>query len=155
MLLLPALFASAAKFQSRVVLTNIASWSVLSVAPHVKRLMKAADGTLLHTVDDLISSEMSAQYGKCKLLYLCFLRELCEKLGGTVHNKYGSVIINSVEPRTAETRLSLVNLSTGMGRLLLNYIGRPVEMCARPVVNACQSREDSHGKLFVDNNLSP
>ncbi|KXH29052.1 hypothetical protein CSIM01_02121 [Colletotrichum simmondsii] len=147
-LLLPKMLADGET--QPVVLCSLTSAAIRSAAPMVELPDDAKDCYLeqVSNVKDL-ATQKSYQYGLAKIIHACWIRELCARhLSGSTSR----IHFHQLDPGACFTPLSSQVL---IGRLLLWFIGRPVEMCARTVVNSCLPLIGSHGKLLIDYDIAP
>lgn len=133
-----------------VVLSSLTSSAIRSAAPMVALPDEAEDSYLeqVSRVKD-IAMQRNYQYGIAKLIHVCWIKELCDRHLSAGENR---VHFHQVDPGACFTPLVSHVL---VGRLLLWFIGRPVEMCARTVVNSCSPVEGSHGRLLIDYDVAP
>ncbi|KAK1635786.1 hypothetical protein BDP81DRAFT_41726 [Colletotrichum phormii] len=133
-----------------VVLCSLTSAAIRSAAPMVELPDDAKDSYLkqVSNVKDA-ATQKSYQYGLAKIIHACWIRELCARhLPGSKPR----IHFHQLDPGACFTPLSSQVL---IGRLLLWFIGRPVEMCARTVVNSCLPLLGSHGKMLIDYDVAP
>lgn len=148
LLLFPKMLADGEK--QPVVLCSLTSAAIRSAAPMVELPNDPKDCYLkqVSNVKDA-ATQKSYQYGLAKIIHACWIRELCARhLSGSNPR----IHFHQLDPGACFTPLSSQIL---IGRLLLWFIGRPVEMCARTVVNSCLPLIGSHGKLLVDYDIAP
>ncbi|KAK1511158.1 uncharacterized protein CCOS01_14920 [Colletotrichum costaricense] len=124
--------------------------TIRSAAPMVELPDDAKDCYLeqVSNVKDA-ATQKSYQYGLAKIIHACWIRELCAR---HLTGSNPRIHVHQLDPGACFTPLSSQVL---IGRLLLWFIGRPVEMCARTVVNSCLPLIGSHGKLLVDYDVAP
>ncbi|KAK1980432.1 hypothetical protein LZ30DRAFT_130658 [Colletotrichum cereale] len=148
LLLLPKMLADGEK--QTVVITSLTSSAIRSAAPMVSLPDDAKDSYMeqVSRVED-IAIQKSYQYGIAKIIHASWIRELCHRHLPAVE---GKVHFHQLDPGACFTPLSS---RVFVGRLLLWFIGRPVEVCARTVVNSCSPVEGSHGRLLVDYDVTP
>ncbi|KAK1540972.1 hypothetical protein CPAR01_06961 [Colletotrichum paranaense] len=133
-----------------VVLCSLTSAAIRSAAPMVE-LPDDAEDCYLEQVSNVkdAATQKSYQYGLAKIIHACWIRELCAR---HLTGSNPRIHVHQLDPGACFTPLSSQVL---IGRLLLWFIGRPVEMCARTVVNSCLPLIGSHGKLLVDYDVAP
>ncbi|KAL2879778.1 hypothetical protein SGCOL_004821 [Colletotrichum sp. CLE4] len=133
-----------------VVLCSLTSAAIRSAAPMVEVPDDAKESYLeqVSNVKDA-ATQKSYQYGLAKMIHACWIRELCAR---HLRGSNPRIHIHQLDPGACFTPLSSRVL---IGRLLLWFIGRPIEMCARTVVNACLPLIGSHGKMLVDYDVAP
>ncbi|KZL80510.1 ww domain-containing oxidoreductase [Colletotrichum incanum] len=148
LLLLPKMLADGER--QPVVVSSLTSSAIRSAAPMVALPDDAKDSYMeqVSRVED-VAIQKSYQYGIAKIIHASWIRELCNRHLPAVE---GRVHFHQLDPGACFTPLSS---HVFVGRLLLWFIGRPVEMCARTVVNSCLPVEGSHGRLLVDYDVTP
>lgn len=139
-LLLPKILADGE--ERPVVLSSVSSSAIRAASPMVKLPTKPED-SYIEQVNrvETPAFQKNYQYGVSKIIHACWIRELCSYLPPS------RVHFHQLDPGACFTPLSSQNKSA---QLLLWWIGRPVEMCARTVVNSCLPIDGSHGKLLLD-----
>ncbi|GKT84116.1 LOW QUALITY PROTEIN: WW domain-containing oxidoreductase [Colletotrichum tofieldiae] len=147
LLLLPKMLADG-EIQP-VVVSSLTSSAIRSAAPMVALPDDEKDSYLeqVSRVED-VAIQKSYQYGIAKIIHASWIRELCHRhlpVEGRVH-------FHQLDPGACFTPLSS---HVFVGRLLLWFIGRPVDVCAQTVVNSCLPVEGSHGRLLVDYDVTP
>jgi len=73
-----------------------------------------------------------------------FMKELGQ------HVPASRVILNSQDPGSAWTALTNGNKEALVQKVFMRITQRPVEVCARTLVNAIVQGKSTHGKLMVD-----
>ncbi|KXH66749.1 hypothetical protein CSAL01_06140 [Colletotrichum salicis] len=133
-----------------VVFCSLTSAAIRSAAPMVELPDDAKDSYLeqVSNVKDA-ATQKSYQYGLAKIIHACWIRELCAR---HLPGSNPRIHFHQLDPGACFTPLSSQVL---IGRLLLWFIGRPVEMCARTVVNSCLPLPGSHGKMLIDYDIAP
>lgn len=139
-LLLPKLLAS--EDEQPVVLSSLSSSAIRTSAPMVELPDKPEDSYIeeVNRVKTL-AFQRDYQYGVSKIIHACWIRELCSYLPAS------RVHFHQLDPGSCYSPLSS---QSRIAQLLLWWIGRPVEMCARTVVNSCLPVDGSHGRFLVD-----
>ncbi|KAK8043750.1 short-chain dehydrogenase/reductase family protein [Apiospora phragmitis] len=135
-----------------VVLSSVSSLSIRSNAPFIKLPATAKESYLaqLNRVDTSDADKRN-QYGFAKIVHTCWLRDLCARLPSPeIANK--KIQIHSVDPGVCPSPLSKFSI---FSKMFLLWVGRPVEMSARAVVNSCLPIPGSHGKLLLDYDVVP
>jgi hypothetical protein len=84
------------------------------------------------------------QYGRSKLLCMYFMKELAARVPAN------RVVLNAQDPGSAWTQINFNNRGALVHRFFLKISQRPVEVCARTLVNAVAQGEGTHGRLLVD-----
>ncbi|GKT58046.1 WW domain-containing oxidoreductase [Colletotrichum tofieldiae] len=148
LLLLPKMLADG-EIQP-VVVSSLTSSAIRSAAPMVALPDDEKDSYLeqVNRVED-VAIQKSYQYGIAKIIHASWIRELCHRHLPAVE---GRVHFHQLDPGACFTPLSS---HVFVGRLLLWFIGRPVDVCAQTVVNSCLPVEGSHGRLLVDYDVTP
>ncbi|OHF04213.1 hypothetical protein CORC01_00552 [Colletotrichum orchidophilum] len=148
LLLLPKMLADGE--EQPVVLSSLTSSAIRSAASMVA-LPDDAKDSYLEQVSDVkdAATQKSYQYGLAKIIHACWIRELCAR---HLPGSNPRIHFHQLDPGACFTPLSS---HIFVGRLLLWFIGRPVEMCARTVVNSCLPIVGSHGKMLIDYDIAP
>ncbi|KAH8646147.1 hypothetical protein BX600DRAFT_518998 [Xylariales sp. PMI_506] len=130
-----------------VVLSSVSS-SAARASAHVVNLPSKPEDSYIEQIHLVKTPEFQRknQYGICKLVHMFWIQELCSYLPAE------TVQFHQLDPGACFTPLSA---DLKMAQLLLRWIGRPVNMCARTVVNSCLPFDGSHGKMFLDYDIIP
>lgn len=145
LLLLPKLLADGA--ERPVVVTSVSSTAIQTSGPMIE-LPENVEDSYIETVNQVKtpSFQRDYQYGVSKVAQACWVRQL------SLYLPASKVQIHQLDPGSCYSPLSSENKSA---QWILWWISRPVEMCARTVVNSCLPIEQSHGRLLLDYDLVP